>query len=350
MILKLLFWVRMGEAVDVGQLHIMASHRDCGGSGGADGVAGAHLAGAAKRVASPFESAGLSAWSVVRANEPMSRLTTLRVGGTADWYVEPGTEEDVGVIVRCCVARGLPLLVIGHGSNLLVRDGGIRGVVMALRGPAFCRVAVEGTTVLCGSGAALRFVARAACDAGVSGFEFMDGIPGTVGGALRMNAGAFGGSTFGVLQRAKYMEKDGTVREGAAEEFGAQYRGCEFFKDKVVLGAVFKGVVDTCAAIRERMEEMRRRRLAMQPREWSAGCVFKNTSAGAAGWLIDRAGLKGFKVGKAAVSGVHANFLINEGGASAAEMIELIDRVREKVKETLGVELETEIEIVGEDA
>lgn len=327
----------------------MASHIDCDGSGGAERAEGAHLVRAAERVASPFDNEGLSAGSVVRANEPMSRLTTLRVGGVADWYVEPGTEEDVGVIVRCCVARGLPLLVIGHGSNLLVRDGGIRGVVMALRQPVFCRVAVEGTTVQCGSGTPLRLVARAACNAGVSGFEFMDGIPGTVGGALRMNAGAFGGSTFGVLQRVRYMEKDGTVQEGAAEEFGAQYRDCRFFKDKIVLSAVFKGGVDTSTAIRERMEEMRRRRLAMQPRGWSAGCVFKNTSTGAAGWLIDRAGLKGFRVGKAAVSGVHANFLINEGGASAAEMIELINRVREKVKETSGIELETEIEIVGED-
>jgi UDP-N-acetylenolpyruvoylglucosamine reductase len=339
----------MGGAFDVGQMRIMASHRDCDGSGGSDGVEGPHLVGVAGRVASPFDNAGLSAGSVVRANEPMSRWTTLRVGGVADWYVEPGTEEDIGVIVRCCVARGLPLLVIGHGSNLLVRDGGIRGVVMALRAPVFCKVAVEGTTVLCGGGAPLRLVARAACDASVSGFEFMDGIPGTVGGALRMNAGAFGGSTFGVLQRVRYMERDGTVREGAAEEFGAQYRSCRFFKDKVVLAAVFKGVADTSTAIRERMEEMRRRRWAMQPREWSAGCVFKNTSVGAAGWLIDRAGLKGFKVGKAVVSGVHANFLINEGGASAAEMIELINRVREKVKETWGIELETEIEIVGED-
>lgn len=339
----------MGGAVDLKESGELAGRCECGsGDGGV--VSCANPPDGGRPAASPFENALLSAGCVLRANEPMSHLTTLRVGGMADWYVEPANEEDVGVVVRCCVAGGLPLFVIGHGSNLLVRDGGIRGVVMALRQPVFCRVVFDGTTAVCGSGAALKSVARAACDAGVSGFEFMDGIPGTVGGALRMNAGAFGGSTFDVLDRVRYMEKDGVVREIAATEVGARYRECAFFKDRIVLSAAFRGVADAPDAVRARMEEMRRRRMATQPREWSAGCVFRNTSMGAAGWLIDQAGLKGFKVGKAAVSDVHANFLVNEGGATAAQMIELIDKVRDKVREIWGVELETEIEIVGENA
>jgi len=302
------------------------------------------------RIASLFFRGDLSASCVVRAGELMASLTTLRVGGPADWYVEPAEERDVEVVARRCRERGVPLLMLGRGSNLLVRDGGFRGVVMALRPPAFCRVEVEGARVHCGAGALLRAVAGAACERGVGGFEFMEGIPGTVGGALRTNAGAFGSQTFEVLETVCYLDGEGVVVERPARDLEAVYRDGRRLAGAIALRAVLRGHAALPDSIRVRMEEFRRRRRATQPREWSAGCVFKNTDRGAAGWLIDRAGLKGLKVGGAAVSKVHANFLVNEGEATAAEMIELIRQVRERVHHVWGIELKMEVEIVGEEA
>lgn len=300
-------------------------------------------------VALPFSREALSPDCVVRANEPMSRLTTLRVGGPADWYVEPANEQDIEVVARSCRMRRLPLLVLGRGSNVLVRAAGYRGVVMALHKPVFCRVEVDGTRLRCGAGALLKKVADTACEQSLGGLEFMDGIPGTVGGGLRMNAGAFGSWMSGVLESVRAILPDCVVAEKPASEIQAAYRSCGLLADAIVLAAVFRGTPAAREEIRARTEEYRKKRLATQPREWSAGCIFKNTDRGAAGWLIDKAGLKGLRVGRAAVSSVHANFLVNEGGATASEMIELIDMVREKVQRVWGIRLETEVEIVGEE-
>lgn len=300
-------------------------------------------------IASPFEGEALSGGCVVRANESMARQTTLHVGGPADWYVEPASEDDVSLIVRCCRRRGLPLLVIGNGSNLLVKDGGIRGVVLALRHPVFHRIVVDGTVIVCGAGVPLNTVARVACDNGISGFEFMEGIPGTVGGALRMNAGAFGACTLDLVKAVRYVDKQGAVGETSVSGLCGRYRDCSFFSSNIALAAMFLGKPGDRELIHKKMESMKRHRQATQPRGWSAGCVFKNTSKGAAGLLIDQAGLKGYRVGKAVVSEVHANFFMNEGGATARDFLELIARVRDRVKDTFGIELEPEVQIVGDD-
>ncbi len=314
------------------------------------GVASGNVDGRARLMNSVFPSDQLSERCVVRANEPLVGKTTLRVGGPADWYVEPATEEDLAVVVRTSQQRGIPLLLLGHGSNLLVRDGGVRGVVVTLRQPAFRSINVGEQTISCGAGTPLKEVARTACRHGISRFEFMDGIPGTVGGGLRTNAGAFGTWTSDVLESVRCMNQDGTIEERAVTGLQAGYRCSEYANNTIVLAAVFRGTPAPGSLILERMEEFRHRRRETQPREPSAGCVFKNAAAGPAGWLIDQVGLKGLRVGGAAVSRVHANFLINKGDATAKDMIQLIAAVRERVFLSRGITLETEVEIVGEDA
>jgi UDP-N-acetylenolpyruvoylglucosamine reductase len=291
---------------------------------------------------------GLSAQAQVLRQEPMARRTTWRVGGPADWLVEPAGESDLAWVLQVCRAEGLPVLVLGRGSNLLVMDGGIRGVVIALTHPVWQRIEVVGHRIRCGAGVRLKLLAGAARDAGLSGLEFLEGIPGSVGGALRMNAGAMGSSTFDVVETVRCMDGEGRVEEWPAEALGARYRSCEGLKGRIALEAVFKGAPASRAEIQERMRRYSERRWATQPAAPSAGCVFKNPVGLSAGQLLDELGCKGWREGGARVSEEHANFIVTEPGATAADVLRLMRRLQEHVRARRGIELEPEVQIVGE--
>ncbi|MBU6398815.1 MAG: UDP-N-acetylmuramate--L-alanine ligase [Verrucomicrobia bacterium] len=290
----------------------------------------------------------LSAESIVRANEPLARRTTLRVGGPAELYVEPASEADLAAVLRFSRELPLPVFFLGRGSNLLVKDGGIRGIVICLAHRAFCRIEADGERLRCGAGAKLKAVAVEARRQGISGLEFLEGIPGSVGGALRMNAGAMGGATFDVVERVRFMNLAGAIAERERGELEVQYRRCPLFREHVALGAVFKGTPATREAIEQRMEACNRQRWESQPAAPSAGCIFKNPASIPAGRLIEELGLKGQRVGGAVVSDVHGNFIVNDRDASAQDILGLIGLIQERARSERGIELETEVEIVGE--
>ena len=288
--------------------------------------------------------------AVVRAGESLAKRTTLRVGGAADIYVEPSSETDLAAVLRFCHERGVPRLILGRGSNLLIRDGGIRGVVICLAHPAFAAIEVLGCQLRGGGGARLKAVSIKAREAGLAGLEFMEGIPGSVGGALRMNAGAMGGATFDVVTHVRFMDETGELHERSASQMHAEYRSCAVLKKSVALGATFRGEPADKEEIARRSAEYNERRWQSQPKEPSAGCIFKNpTGAISAGRLIDDAGLKGARIGGAVVSGVHANFIVNDGTATAKDVLDLIELIRSRVQATWGMDLHTEVEIIGED-
>ena len=291
----------------------------------------------------------LSSSSVVRSLEPMARRTTLRVGGPADLYVEPATEEDLAATLAFCKQRHLRHMILGRGSNLLVRDGGIRGAVICLAGPAFARLEVDGTRLRCGAGVRLKHLAVEARRSGLAGLEFLEGIPGSLGGALRMNAGAMGSATFEVVESLRFMDALGRVGECTAADAHPRYRSCPMLIENIALGAVLRGAPSAEQAIRERMDAFSRRRWDTQPHDPSAGCMFKNPSTVPAGKLVEELGLKGLRRGGALVSTVHANFIVNDGKAKAADVLALIEFVRAHARAERGIELETEVEIIGED-
>ena len=282
--------------------------------------------------------------------EPMSRHTTLLVGGPAQFWLEPHTFYGFAFLAAYCRERGIPVRVVGRGSNLLVRDGGIRGAVIHPTGGQFADVTI-GTRgeITAGAGVRLKKLASAAAAAGIGGFEWMEGIPGNVGGALRMNAGAMGIETFDQVVRVTFLDEDGVIRTREREEIAAEYRNVPELRRSFALQAVFKGRPDKPENIKQRWEESRGKRKATQPVSASAGCTFKNPEGIPAGMLIDNLGLKGETVGKAAVSEVHGNFVVNQGGATATQILQLIDSIQRKARKEKGVELETEIKILGED-
>jgi len=286
--------------------------------------------------------------TLIRRDEPLAGHTTLRVGGPADVYVEPASEADLAGVLTFCRERGLAFFVLGRGSNLLVRDGGFRGVAICLAGAPFGRIQPDGERLRCGAGAKLKNVAVEAKRNGLSGLEFLEGIPGSVGGALRMNAGAMGGATFDVVESVRLMDPAGTVRELTPKEMDVAYRCCATLKSHIALSAVFHGAPAPRAAIEKRMKEFSEKRWASQPAAPSAGCMFKNPAAVPAGRLIDELGLKGTRVGGAVVSAEHGNFIVNEGGATAREVLELIGILQRRAKAERGIDLQTEVEIIGE--
>jgi UDP-N-acetylenolpyruvoylglucosamine reductase len=292
----------------------------------------------------------LSAASVVRRDEPLARRTTLRVGGPAEVYVEPASDEDLAAVIQFSAERGLSYFVLGRGSNLLVRDGGVSGVVICLAHPHFSKVEANGSRMSCGAGARLKSVAVEARRHGVGGLEFLEGIPGTVGGALRMNAGAMGSATFDFVEVVRVMNPAGEIRELSREQVQADYRSCSLFKTHIALGAVFRGSPDDPDAIALRMTGLSERRWATQPAAPSAGCMFKNPAAIPAGRLIDELGLKGTRVGGAVVSNEHGNFIVNDGHATARDVLQLIELLRDQARSRRGIDLQVEVEIVGRDA
>jgi UDP-N-acetylmuramate--alanine ligase len=284
----------------------------------------------------------------IRLYEPLSKHTTLRVGGPAQFWVEPQNEKAFAELIRFCRDESLPLFVMGRGSNLLVRDGGIRGVVVHPRGGDFDKIDVSGTEIAAGVGAKLREVAYAGKAAGIGGLEWMEGIPGAVGGGLRMNAGAMGAQTFENVVRVRYLDANGEAHTKTRDELEVYYRNFPLLEKNFAVSAVFRGQPAPLEEIMCKLEASQQKRRSSQPAAKSAGCIFKNPDSCPAGKLVDELGLKNSRVGKARVSEVHGNFIVNDGGATAAEMLELIENIKATVWQKRGIELETEVQIVGE--
>lgn len=279
-------------------------------------------------------------------NEPMYRHTTFRVGGCADFFVEVDTQEELQALLQ----TGCVFYLIGNGSNLLVSDSGLRGVVLHLS-QRFSGIAVTGTTLVCGAGAALAAVAKAAYEHGLTGFEFAAGIPGSLGGAVVMNAGAYGGEMRQVVRRVRLMKPDGGIIEKNTQEMHFAYRHSLLKEENglIVLEAEIGLERGEQTAIKAVMEELAVRRRSKQPLEYpSAGSTFKRPEGYFAAKLIQDAGLCGFVVGDAQVSEKHCGFVVNKGNASAADIYTLIKEVQKRVKEKFNVQIEPEVICLGE--
>ena len=287
---------------------------------------------------------------VARLYEPLAKHTTMRVGGPAQFWLEPETEEGFCDLVRTSHEAGLPFMVIGRGSNLIVRDGGLRGVVVRLRRGIFGEFSVAGALIRAGVGVRLKALSGAAVTAGLGGFEWMEGIPGDVGGCLRMNAGAMGVEAFDQVVRLRYADHEGNIFEKSPRDLEVHYRNVPILRTNYALSAVFCGEPAKQEEVERRTRDCATKRKSAQPVGASAGCIFRNPSGGKAGQLIDASGLKEARVGAARVSGVHANFILNEGGATASEVLALVEQVRAEVLKKQGVRLETEVQIIGEEA
>jgi UDP-N-acetylmuramate dehydrogenase len=280
-------------------------------------------------------------------DEPLAPFTWLRVGGPADVLFLPADEADLAGFLRA-LPPDIPVTALGLGSNLIVRDGGVDGVVVRLAGRAFAQIAVDGDIVTAGAGALDGAVARAAAGAGVAGLEFYAGVPGAIGGALAMNAGCYGSETREVLVEAWGIDRSGARRVLSVADFGFAYRHSQAPADILWTGARFAGRRDDPAAIAARMAQITARREASQPiREKTGGSTFKNPPGDSAWRLVDAAGWRGRPFGGAMVSPLHANFLINTGEASAADLEGLGEAVRADVTRRFGVELEWEIKRIG---
>ncbi len=282
------------------------------------------------------------------ANQTLGDFTWFRVGGPAQAFFMPEDEDDLAYFLRN-VAADIPVTVIGAGSNLIVRDGGIEGVVVRL-GRGFNDVTIDGTRVTAGTAMLDVMVSRAAQKAGIAGLAFFSGIPGTIGGALRMNGGAYGGETKDVLVEARGVDRQGNQRTFSNAEMGFSYRHCGVPDDVIFTAATFQGRAGDAEAIAAEMDAIKQKREASQPRNRTGGSTFKNPPGHSAWKLVDEAGCRGLKVGKAQVSELHSNFLINVDGATAADIETLGETVRARVKAHSGIDLEWEIKRIGVSA
>ncbi len=290
--------------------------------------------------------------AVIRLYEPMRRHTTLKVGGPAQFWVEPSTARGLSRLIVFCKEVGLPLSFVGRGSNLLVRDGGIPGVVAHLDRGEFSEFDVNGgDTIRAGAGIRFKKLSAIAQNAGLGGFEWMEGIPGNVGGGIRMNAGAMGSATFDQVVSVRFVDETGEIREKTVTEIEPRYRDTPEFEDQPVVSVVFRGRPATDAAeISRLLDASKEKRKTSQPVAACAGCIFKNPETVPAGMLVDQLGLKNQGEGRARVSEVHGNFIVNDGDATARDVLDLIARIQETARQERGIELETEVKIVGVDA
>jgi UDP-N-acetylmuramate dehydrogenase len=280
------------------------------------------------------------------ANQPLGEFTWFRVGGPAQAFFMPEDENDLAYFLRNLPAE-IPVNVIGAGSNLIVRDGGVPGVVVRL-GRGFNDIRCEDNhRVVVGTAMLDVMVARAAQAASIAGLAFLSGIPGTIGGALRMNGGAYGGETKEILVVARGVDRQGNIRSFSNVEMGFSYRHCGVPEDVIFTAAVFQGRTGEADAIAAEMAEIKAKREKTQPRNRTGGSTFKNPPGHSAWKLVDEAGCRGLKVGQAKVSELHSNFLINLDRASAADIETLGETVRERVKAHSGIELEWEIKRIG---
>lgn len=290
--------------------------------------------------------------TLVNEYEPLAVKTTMRVGGKARWYAEPARPSDLSFLLRAARYAQLPVFFLGRGSNLIIHDDGFPGWVIRLNHRFWRRVELLADgKVYAGAGVRLKELCGFAAKSGLGGFEFMEGIPGAVGGSLRMNAGAMGSWLFDRVESVLLMTLDGVFRRLPVEAFHVHYRRVDELVDAVVLGAIFhSGKVEVGSQeVRYKMDSYAQTRRESQPREPSAGCIFKNPPDNAAGKLIDQCGLKGLSVGDAQVSPIHANFIVNLGRASASDVVNLVKRVRSEVFAQTGVMLEPEALLVGVD-
>ena len=284
-------------------------------------------------------ASAVGAASRVRREEPLGPRTTLRVGGAARLFLDPADPGALAAALRFLRAAGVPFFPLGRGSNLLVPDEGVDGVVIALEGPAWSAFTPGGDgTVRTGAGLRLKQLCGLATKAGLAGFEFLEGIPGTVGGALDR------------VEEVELMSPEGEIARLPRAAFHVDYRHCRELRDAIALGAILRSGATPAAPaedIARQIDVYRRKRQESQPREASAGCVFKNPPGDSAGRLIDQCGLKGLREGPAEVSPIHANFIVNHGGASAADVLALVRRVRAAVRAQKGVELQPEVLLFG---
>ncbi|HEU0117539.1 MAG TPA: UDP-N-acetylmuramate dehydrogenase [Alphaproteobacteria bacterium] len=283
-------------------------------------------------------------------NEPLAPYTWFRVGGPAEALFKPVDEEDLAHFLGNCPAD-IPITVIGLASNLLVRDGGVPGVVIKL-GPQFATIKVAGALITAGAGAVDLNVARTAQASGIAGMEFLCGIPGTIGGGLRMNAGAYKREFTNIVKEAKVIDRDGKIRTLYHDQLGFSYRHSDVPADTIFLSAVLQGEEGVPDDIQDRMNEIQKSRAATQPiREKTGGSTFanpENDPEKRKSWqLIEAAGCRGLKIGNAKVSEKHCNFLINTGHSNAAEIENLGEEVRKRVKAKFDVELRWEIKRIG---
>ena len=285
----------------------------------------------------------------IKKDEPMKSHTTFRIGGPAKYFVIPETKEEIKAVIECCKKADMPYYILGNGSNLLVSDKGYEGVVIQIF-KNMNQISLEGDTISAQAGAILSSVASKALEAELTGFEFAAGIPGTLGGACVMNAGAYGGEMKDVLVSVEVLTQDGEFLTIPREELELGYRTSVIAKKNyVVLEAVIRLEKGDKTAIKARMEELKVQRTTKQPLEYpSAGSTFKRPEGYFAGKLIQDAGLRGFQVGGAQVSEKHCGFVINKDQATAADVAELMRQVSLKVKEQFGVELEAEVKRLGE--
>ncbi|MGH6946113.1 MAG: UDP-N-acetylmuramate dehydrogenase [Kiloniellales bacterium] len=282
----------------------------------------------------------------VTENAPLAGITWFRVGGAAEVMVRPTDRDDLVAFLGALPAD-VPLTAIGVASNLLVRDGGVAGVVLRL-GRGFVEIEAKGQEVIAGAGALDLNVATVAKNAGLGGLEFLCGIPGTIGGALRMNAGAYGREIKDVLVWAEAVDRSGKLHRLTNQEMGFGYRSAQVPEDWIFLGACLRGRADAQQTIAERMTKIQQSRAETQPiRTRTGGSTFKNPSGAKAWELIEKAGCRGLTLGGAQVSEKHCNFLINSGQATAADLERLGEELRRRVLEASGIELEWEIKRVG---
>ena len=282
-------------------------------------------------------------------NEPMSQHTTFKIGGPADYFVSVRTEKQLQELIEFAHCEDLPYFVMGNGSNLLVSDSGIRGLVIEL-GKEFCEIKADGTRIYAQAGAMLSRVASFAMNNCLSGMEEISGIPGTLGGAVYMNAGAYGGEISTIIEAVNYLDSDGKIKTVRGDECEFGYRTSIFEKgDKVVVSAVISLSKGNQDEIKAKMADYTCRRKTKQPLQYpSGGSTFKRPEGHFAGALIEEAGLKGFSIGGAQISELHAGFVINKGGATASDVLAVVRHAQETVWEKFGVRLETEIKLVGE--
>ena len=306
-----------------------------------------------ERVSNDLEKT-ISKESVILVNEPMSKHTSFKIGGNADIFIKAKTEEDIKQILKYSEGNNIPLTIVGNGSDLLVKDGGIRGIVVKVDIDIFEieKINDEDYIVTVGAGVKNGYVAQKLLIDEIEGFEFASGIPGSIGGALRMNAGAHGGEMKDIVLETMCMDKQGNICVLSNEEQEFEYRNSIFKLNKyIILSTKLKLKKGIYKEIKEKMEEYANWRKEHQPIEYpSAGSTFKRGTDFITAKLIDECGLKGYSIGDAEVSTKHAGFVINKGNAKAKEVIDLIKYIKEKVADKFGKEIELEVQIIGEDA
>ena len=285
--------------------------------------------------------------TIVSKNVAIGEFTTLRTGGRADWFVEPNTHRDLAALIKVCREYDLPVTVLGLGSNFLVVDSGVPGLTIRLNNKQFASIETIGDRIRCGAGARMKKVATEAKSNCLSRMEFLEGIPGTIGGGLRMNAGAWGGEIFQIVESISYMDLGGDIFKIGVKEVDFSYRSCSLLKNNIALEATLLGQPDNIESIAERMASFSQKRWSGQPKARSAGCIFKNPECVSAGQLIDELGFKGESEGGAMVSEEHGNFIVNKGGATAEDFLKLIERIRRRAHDERGVDLTTEVQIIG---